>query len=53
MSDKSRQLEIEKSVDGQRRPVNDQVAVEEPLWQWVLTRLSPTMAEHYRRWPTL
>lgn len=31
MSDKSRQLEIEKSVDGQRRPVNDQVAVEEPL----------------------
>lgn len=29
------------------------VAVEEPLWQWLLTRLSPTMAEHYRRWPTL
>ena len=37
MSDRSRQLEIEKSADGQRRPVSDQVAVEEPLEIQVIT----------------
>ena len=37
MSDKSRQLEIEKSANGHRRPVSDQVAVEEPLEIQVIT----------------